>query len=262
MPTVPPYLVQADCSGTSYTQHGRTPVHTNHRLSEGGHVLSFFPSSHFLTLILAKESEFVKKKILRLPEERMHRVGAGGGRMGLGELWPLEGGGTLRVREEEPWVYLEAVRPEDGRGLYKVWCLGAEGEFLLGTLVPRENRLHLERRVAKRTLQEAGAWPLTGGKAVMVYPFTDKGDSPEVWHSEAHPEKFCADPVVRACLQGAEGLLSREKNGVRQLAAPFLLCKPILLNTLFCLAQVRSWQGRRYLVWSFDRQGRPILPTF
>ena len=29
-------LVQADCSGTSYPQGGRTPVCTNHRLSEGG----------------------------------------------------------------------------------------------------------------------------------------------------------------------------------------------------------------------------------
>ena len=35
----------------------------------------------------------------------------------MGELWPLAGGGTLRVREEDLWVYLEAVRPDDGRGL-------------------------------------------------------------------------------------------------------------------------------------------------
>ena len=190
----------------------------------------------------------------------MHRYRIGRGKTGLGELWPLEGGGTLRVREEEPWVYLEAVRPEDGRGLYKAWCLGTGGEFLLGTLVPQGNRLRLERRVAKRTLQEAGAWPLTGGKAVMVYSFIDQEGSRKEWKKEAHPENFCSDPVVRGCLNGANGLLSRQKNGVRQLAAPFSACKPILLNTLFCLAQVKEWQGRRYLVWSFDPEGRPILP--
>ena len=119
----------------------------------------------------------------------------------MGELWSLEGGGTLRVREEESWIYLEVVRPEDGKGLYKVWCLGESGEFLLGTLVPQGNRLYLERRVTKRTLQEAGAWPLTGGKVVMVYSFTGKTAVQEVWHPEAHPEEFCCDPVVRACLQ-------------------------------------------------------------
>lgn len=180
----------------------------------------------------------------------------------MGELWPLEGGGTLRVRVEEPWVYLEAVRQEDGKGLYKVWCLGEEGEFLLGTLVPQKNCLRLERRVAKRTLQQAGAWPLTGGRTVMVYSFTGKNAAQEVWHPEAHPEGFCADPVVRACLNEAQGLLSREKDGVRQLSAPFSICKPILLNTLFCLSQVQERQGRRYLVWSFDREGRPVLPKF
>ena len=66
------------------------------------------------------------------------------GRAVLGELWPLAGGGTLRVREEDLWVYLEAVRPDDGRGLYKVWCTGPQGEFLLGTLVPQGGGLHLE----------------------------------------------------------------------------------------------------------------------
>lgn len=180
----------------------------------------------------------------------------------MGELWSLEGGGTLRVREEEPWIYLEVVRPEDGKGLYKAWCLGESGEFLLGTLVPQGNRLYLERRVTKRTLQEAGAWPLTGGKAVMVYSFTGENVVREAWHPEAHPEKFCCDPVVRACLNGAQGLLSREKAGVRQLAAPFSICKPIFLNTLFCFSQVLEQQGRRYLVWSFDQKGRPVLPKF
>ena len=90
------------------------------------------------------------------------------GRAVLGELWPLAGGGTLRVREEDLWVYLEAVRPDDGKGIYKVWCTGPQGEFLLGTLVPQGGGLHLERRVARKTLQQAGAWPLIGGKTVNI----------------------------------------------------------------------------------------------
>lgn len=178
----------------------------------------------------------------------------------MGELWPLAGGGTLRVREEDLWVYLEAVRPDDGRGLYKVWCTGPEGKFLLGTLVPQEGGLRLERRVARKTLQQAGAWPLNGGKTVMVYSFTKEDRDREGWHREDHPENFCRDPVVRACLRGAQGVLSREKGAVWQLAIPFSTCKPILLNTLFCLAQVRERQGQRYLVWDFDWEGQPLLP--
>lgn len=172
----------------------------------------------------------------------------------------MEGGGTLRAREEGPWVYLEVVCPDDGRGLYKVWCVGAGGKFLLGTLVPQRGGLGLERRVARRTLQEAGAWPILGGRVVLVYLFAGKGGPDKSWRREEHPEELCRDVVVRACLRGAQGLLSREQDGERQLAAPFSTCKPILLNTLFCLAQVMERQGRRYLVWRFDREGRPIPP--
>lgn len=175
------------------------------------------------------------------------------------ERWPLAGGGTLRVWEEGPWVRLEAERPDDGKGLYKVWCRGPGGEYLLGTLAPGAGGLRLERRVSRGTLREAGAWPVTGGRAAMVYPFAPAGEE-GAWRREDHPEGLCSDPVVRACLRGARGLLSRERGGVRQLAAPFSTCKPILLNTLFCLARVEERQGARYLVWRFDREGRPLLP--
>lgn len=178
----------------------------------------------------------------------------------MGELWPLEGGGTLRAREEGGWVCLEAVRPDDGKGLYKVWCTGPGGEFLLGTLVPQGGGLRLERRVSKQTLQKAGAWPLTGGKTVMVYPFTDEGKTEGEWHREGHPERLCADQVVRACLHKGEGWLSREYRGMRQLSVLFSTCKPIPLNPLFCLARVEERQGRWYLVWSFDRDGLPLVP--
>lgn len=116
--------------------------------------------------------------------------------------------------------------------------------------------LHLERRVPGKTLQRQGAWPLIGGKIVMAYSFTDRDGMQEVWHREDHPENFCRDRVVRACLRGAQGVLSREKGAIRQLAIPFSTCEPILLNTLFCLAQVREKQGQRHLVWSFDWEGR------
>ena len=41
----------------------------------------------------------------------------------MGESWKMEGGGTLTLEEEGIRVRLWAVRPDDGRGLYKVWVL-------------------------------------------------------------------------------------------------------------------------------------------
>ena len=45
----------------------------------------------------------------------------------MSELWRMEGGGTLSLREEGPRVHLEAARPDDGRGLYKAWVRGQQG---------------------------------------------------------------------------------------------------------------------------------------
>ena len=42
----------------------------------------------------------------------------------MGESWKMEGGGTLTLEEEGIRVRLWAVRPDDGRGLYKVWVRG------------------------------------------------------------------------------------------------------------------------------------------
>ena len=68
----------------------------------------------------------------------------------------MEGGGTLTLEEEGPRVRLEAVRPEDRRGLYKAWALGPGGSALLGTLVPEGDRLRLARTVSRQSLARAG----------------------------------------------------------------------------------------------------------
>ena len=45
------------------------PVCTNHRLSEGGDTLSFFPSLHLLFSIVAKEGRFVKPDFPGVPQK-------------------------------------------------------------------------------------------------------------------------------------------------------------------------------------------------
>lgn len=176
------------------------------------------------------------------------------GRAVLGELWPLAGGGTLRVREEDLWVYLEAVRPDDGRGLYKVWCTGPQGEFLLGTLVPQGGSLHLERRVARKTLQQAGAWPLIGGKTVMAYSFTDRDGVQEVWRREDHPENFCRDRVVRACLRGARGGSAGRRGRSGSWRYPFRPVNRFYLTHYF--AWRKSGRSRDSGIWCGALTGR------
>lgn len=127
----------------------------------------------------------------------VHKVERDGEREGQAvvEKIMLEGGGTLSLREDGPRVHTEARRQNDGQGLYKVWLRGGgKGRLLLGTLVPEGGELVLSRTLSRRTLEDAGCWPVAGGRAVMAYPFTE--ESAGEWYWEEEPWKLVSDPVL------------------------------------------------------------------
>ena len=51
------------------------------------------------------------------------------------QILDMQGGGTLTLHWEGNQIHMEARRPEDGQGLYKVWLANRRGgRLLLGTL--------------------------------------------------------------------------------------------------------------------------------
>ena len=173
------------------------------------------------------------------------------------ERFSMEGGGTLTVRREGVHVHMEAERPADGRGLYKVWLRGDRGgKLLLGTLVPEGDVLRLRRTLSVGTLERSGCWPQFRAEAPLAFPFSARGG--ETWYCEQHPERLVADPVLKAQISGA--MLCRKEAGGFSLSAPFGTDRPVRLPSLFCLAGVECREGRLYMVWRFDGEGRPVFP--
>ena len=87
----------------------------------------------------------------------------------------MRGGGTLTLRREGARVRMEAERPEDGQGLYKVWLHGDHGgKLLLGTLVPEQGRLMLRRTLSVDALERAGCWPQFWAAAALAFSFSPK----------------------------------------------------------------------------------------
>ena len=164
----------------------------------------------------------------------------------------LDGGGRLDIKEEGGFVRCEATRPNDGRGIYKVWLTGNMGELLLGTLVPEQGELRLCRRVSRDSLERAGCWPIAGGRCVLAFSF-QRGD----WVRES-AERRLADPVLRQSARGLSALVLGEKDGFR-LALPFDSTRPFCLTPAFCFARVERVEGRLCAVFSFDGQGRPRI---
>lgn len=168
----------------------------------------------------------------------------------------MRGGGSLTLRQDGTRVTLDAERPSDGRGLYKVWLHGEQGgKLLLGTLAPENGALRLRRTLSVGALERAGCWPRFRAEASLAFSFSPQGGR---WYCEQHPERLLADPVLRNQVRGSM-LCQKEESGF-SLAAPFRTDQAVPLTALFCLARVERWDGRPHLVWRFDREGRPRPP--
>ena len=169
----------------------------------------------------------------------------------------MRGGGWLAVRQEGPRVHMEAERPADGKGLYKVWLHGDQGgKFLLGTMAPEEGVLRLRRALSAATLERAGCWPRFWAEAPLAFPFSPRSGAS--WYCEQHPERLLADPVLRDQIPGPM-LCLRDGEGF-SLSAPFRTDRAFPMPALFCLARTERREGRLCLVWRFDREGRPVPP--
>jgi len=162
----------------------------------------------------------------------------------------LTGGGTLTLWEDGELVHLQVCRPDDRRGLYKVWVHGRQGRLLLGTLVPEGGALRLYRRLTRNQLERDRCWPVTGGETVLAFSFGQ-----DSWVREEHPERLVKDLVLRQVLKGQAMLLRRQESGFR-LSASFDTARPFPLTPLFCLSKVKGG----YVIFFFDREGNPVVP--
>ena len=176
------------------------------------------------------------------------------------QKWDMAGGGTLTSREEGGNVRLEAVRPLDERGLYKVWLRGGQnGRCLLGTMAPEGGALRLCRTLSRQELNARGCWPLSGGESVLAFSFGGE-PSRSGWESCEPGRVPLADALLRECLQRiGRALLCRREKGFL-LALPFDPARPLVLAPLVCLGRVERINGGLFLVWSFGENGVPLPP--
>ena len=167
----------------------------------------------------------------------------------------LPGGGFLAVRREGPRAMFEAARPNDQKGLYKVWLRGkGEKTFLLGTLMPQGGELRLRRTLSVGELEQAGCWPEFQAECMLAFSFSDQKE--KNWYCEQHPERLFADPLLKRTIPGPM-LCCRDQRGFF-LAAPFRTNCPVALPGLFCLARVEKLPSGVRMIWRFDEKGWPV----
>ena len=167
----------------------------------------------------------------------------------------LRGGGWLEIITENGRVRLSAVRPMDRSGLYKVWAAGqGGGRILVGTMAPEGQVLRAARTAPIGELERCGCWPVTGGEVKLAFRFRER----EGWQWQCCPGGWVTEEGLKRQLP-REGYC-REEGERRLLAVPLDHRRPLPLESAFCLAELTRIEGRTCLVWTFDRDGMPLLP--
>lgn len=137
----------------------------------------------------------------------------------------MEGGGTLFVRDDGAYVYLEATRPADESGLHKVVIFGLRGKQVLGTLSPSDGQLKLKRMVSSDTLAKWGCWPINRVVCQLTFPFQGEetpGHLEEIVpdgseNLEEEPEFL---PVVSLEREEEEAIFSERETAPREKFSP------------------------------------------
>ena len=165
---------------------------------------------------------------------------------------------TCTVRGGLAELYLE-VRP-DRPGLYRGLLKGPRGQVDLGLLLPEGGCLRLGRTVPVADLERKGCWPVTGAEAVLAHAFRQGGPSLPGWQRVRDPAaRFPGDPVLaRAASEEDRWFLCPKEEDGFLLAAPWDPRRSFPLVPAFCLARVREMAGRRWVVFRFSPEGRPM----
>lgn len=170
----------------------------------------------------------------------------------------MAGGGTLHMWEDGGRIFFRCESELKRDGLYKVWIRGSGGEMLLGTLTPAGEKLSLYRALTPLELRRYGCWPIQSARCVMVYAF--RGDKQrDDWTLEDNPGRLVNEETRK--FGEWRRMLCRKKEDWLELAYPVRKDAALPLSHLFCLAVPMRIHGEMCLVWRFNREGEPYLPT-
>lgn len=161
--------------------------------------------------------------------------------------------GELTVERETLYTWFDARCRLPGEGLWCAWAVGETGTLRLGVLEPVGDSALIRRRFSQRLTEPLGR--LVRGE-VRPAAEEDRGE----WRAAPEPEALFSAPWLCKRLRGMGGALVRTVEGGKYLALPYDSGKSFPLPTLFCFACIRSINGRRYAVYAFDGEERPVFP--
>lgn len=161
--------------------------------------------------------------------------------------------GEITMEDLGSQIEIRGAMAAPGDGLYRAALLGERGELPLGVMEPRGGQSTLHRRLYRRDVAALGT--LLRGEARRSFAFSE----PKLWHRTARPGDLFRSQWLRERLTDCGAALWRREGERLYVALPYAPARPFPLETLFCLARLERIDGRRWVVYSFDRAEKPLI---
>lgn len=158
--------------------------------------------------------------------------------------------GELTAEPEGLYFRFHARCDLCGEGMFRAFAVGQRGEVPLGVLEPVSGQLQLSRCLSRGQLAPAGQ--LLRGEVRRC-----GGEEERAW--QLPPEEVWERMPLCRRLDRRQGALWQEKEQRLCLALPYEPSQAFPLPELFCLARVKRIGDQYYVVYTFDRQGRPVI---
>lgn len=161
--------------------------------------------------------------------------------------------GSITLHRDGCCTDVWAVMPDPGDGVYRVTLIGEQGQLSLGVMEPGEGGLVLRRRPYSRDVDRLGR--LLWGEA---------GCSPghqmaQCWRETGCPSRLVHSPFLAERLMERGRAWWRREGELLYLALPVDRKSPFPLESLFCLGRIRCVEGHWCVVYTFDREERPVF---
>jgi hypothetical protein len=122
----------------------------------------------------------------------------------------------------------------------------------LGVLEPCKGTLSLRRRPYRRDVEQLGT--LESVRAECSFAFSRK----RVWQRSDDPSELARSPFLKARLARISCAWWRREEGKLILALPLDAGNGFPLEALFCFGRIACVEGWQCVVYTFDREEKPI----
>lgn len=160
--------------------------------------------------------------------------------------------GKATVEHKSGRSEIEVSMKDPADGLYRAVLTGEHGQLPLGVMEPHHGVLILRRRPYLRDVERLGA--LKEVQASRSFAFR----RPEIWKKTDRPAELVSSAYLKEQLIPYRTAWWKKSEGSLLIALPWDENSPLPMESLFCFARLDSVDGRRSVVYSFDKGETPI----